>query len=82
MTSKQINSTKEHLDSLSRSDLCTIIREALSILITKLHKEEGFPTTASIHGTVDNYWPKVIIVDDSEPICSNSVKTDRKIFMI
>lgn len=81
MTSQQINSTREQLKSLSCSDLSTIIREALSILITKLHEEEGFPKEAAITGRVDDYWPKVIIVDDSEPICSNSIK-DRKIFMI
>ena len=81
MTGQQINSVKEQLNSLSRSDLSTIIRESLSILIEKLHEEEGFPIKASIYGTADNYWPKVVIVDDSEPICSNSVK-DRKIFMI
>lgn len=81
MTSHQINSTREQLKSLSRSDLSTIIREAISILIIKLHEEDGFPKEAAITGRVDDYWPKMIIVDDSEPICSNSIK-DRKIFMI
>lgn len=81
MTSDQYNSVKKKLESLSRSDLSTLIRLALSILITKLHEEEGFPKEASITGRVDDNWPKVIIVDDSEPICSNSIK-DRKIFMI
>lgn len=81
MTSNQINDTREQLKSLSRSDLSTVIREALSILIKKLHEEDRFPIRASIYGTVDDYWPKVVIIDDSEPICSNSVK-DRKIFMI
>lgn len=61
--------------------LITVIREALSILIKKLHEEDGFPKEATIAGRVDDYWPKIIIVDDSEPICSNSIK-DRKIFMI
>ena len=81
MNSNQINDTREQLKLLSRSDLSTVIREALSILIEKLHEEDRFPIRASIYGTVDNHWPKVVIVDDSEPICSNSVK-DRKIFMI
>lgn len=81
MTSQQINSVKEQLNSLSSSDLSTVIREALSILIIKLHEEDGFPKEAAITGRVDDYWPKVIIVNDSEPICSNSIK-DRKIFMI